>query len=76
MLISKRKSWTTGGWQESGDNPCARLLGFERRDRMNQTVGAKFPNLALKDHTGEEVSLSGVSEGKFPLIVVFYRGYW
>ncbi len=43
---------------------------------MNQTVGAKFPNLALKDHTGEEVSLSGVSEGKFPLIVVFYRGYW
>lgn len=43
---------------------------------MNQSVGEKFPDLALKDHTGEVVSLSGVSEGRFPLIVVFYRGYW
>ena len=45
---------------------------------MNQTVGEKFPDLdlALKDHTGQEVKLSEVTEGKFPLIVVFYRGYW
>ncbi len=43
---------------------------------MNQTVGAKFPDLALKDHSGEEVKLSEVTAGKFPLIVVFYRGYW
>ncbi len=43
---------------------------------MNQTVGAKFPDLALKDQTGQEAALSGITEGKFPLIVVFYRGYW
>ncbi len=43
---------------------------------MNQTVGAKFPDLALKDHTGREAKLSDMTEGKFPLIVVFYRGYW
>lgn len=76
MLISKREDWTIGGWQASGDSPCARLLAFEGRDQMNQSVGEKFPDLALKDHTGEVVSLSGVSEGRFPLIVVFYRGYW
>ncbi|MCY4439083.1 MAG: hypothetical protein OXE53_02570 [Deltaproteobacteria bacterium] len=43
---------------------------------MNQTVGEKFPDLALKDQTGQEAALSGITEGKFPLIVVFYRGYW
>ena len=43
---------------------------------MNQTVGGQFPDLALKDQTGQEVRLSAVTEGKFPLIVVFYRGYW
>ncbi len=43
---------------------------------MNQTVGEKFPDLALKDHTGQEAKLSEVTEGRFPLIVVFYRGYW
>ncbi len=43
---------------------------------MNQTVGATFPDLALKDQTGQEVPLSAITEGRFPLIVVFYRGYW
>lgn len=43
---------------------------------MNQTVGATFPDLALKDQTGQDVALSGITEGRFPLIVVFYRGYW
>ena len=43
---------------------------------MNQTVGGQFPDLALKDQTGQEVSLSAITEGRFPLIVVFYRGYW
>ena len=43
---------------------------------MNQTVGATFPDLALKDQSGQEVALSGITEGRFPLIVVFYRGYW
>lgn len=43
---------------------------------MNQIVGAKFPDLALKDQSGQEAPLSGITEGRFPLIVVFYRGYW
>ena len=43
---------------------------------MNQTVGAKFPDLALKDQSGQEAPLSGITEGRFPLIVVSYRGYW
>ena len=43
---------------------------------MNQTVGGTFPDLALEDQTGQEVALSGITEGRFPLIVVFYRGYW
>ena len=43
---------------------------------MNQTVGRKFPDLALKDQSGQEAPLSGITEGRFPLIVVFYRGYW
>ena len=43
---------------------------------MNQAVGGQFPDLALKDQTGQEVKLSEVTEGRFPLIVVFYRGYW
>ena len=43
---------------------------------MNQTIGARFPDLALKDHSGQEVKLSDITEGRFPLIVAFYRGYW
>ncbi len=43
---------------------------------MNQTVGANFPDLALEDQRGTELKLSEITEGKFPLVVVFYRGYW
>lgn len=43
---------------------------------MNQAVGMKFPDLSLEDHLGEQVTLSQLTAGKFPLIVAFYRGYW
>ena len=43
---------------------------------MNQTVGVKFPDLALEDQSGQEAKLSDITEGRFPLIVAFYRGYW
>lgn len=43
---------------------------------MNQAVGMKFPDLSLEDHLGEQAPLSQLAAGKFPLIVVFYRGYW
>ncbi|MGH7844268.1 MAG: redoxin domain-containing protein [Candidatus Binatia bacterium] len=42
---------------------------------MNQTIGERFPDLELPDHDGQKVKLSEIA-GKFPLIVVFYRGYW
>lgn len=43
---------------------------------MNQTVGNRFPDLALKDHSRQVVKLSEVTADRFPLIVAFYRGYW
>jgi len=42
---------------------------------MNVSIGGKFPNLELTDHEGNKVRLTEVA-GKFPLIVIFYRGYW
>ncbi|MBI4529419.1 MAG: redoxin domain-containing protein [Deltaproteobacteria bacterium] len=42
---------------------------------MNQEVGKPFPDLELLNHEGHPVKLSDVA-GKFPLIAVFYRGYW
>lgn len=42
---------------------------------MNQAIGKRFPDLELLDHDGQSVKLSEIA-GKFPLIVVFYRGYW
>ncbi len=38
--------------------------------------GAKFPDLALPDHTGETVRLSELNAGRDPLAVVFYRGWY
>jgi hypothetical protein len=38
--------------------------------------GAKFPDLALPDHTGTEVHLSEITRGKDPLAVIFYRGWY
>jgi len=42
---------------------------------MNQAMGKRFPDLELPDHEGKMARLSEVA-AKFPLIVVFYRGYW
>jgi peroxiredoxin len=42
---------------------------------MNQAIGERFPDLELPDHTGSATRLSEIA-GKFPLILIFYRGYW
>jgi len=42
---------------------------------MNQKIGGRFPDLELPDHDGQKVKLSDIAGG-FPLIVIFYRGYW
>jgi peroxiredoxin len=42
---------------------------------MNQVVGRRFPDLELPDHAGEVTRLSAIA-GKFPLVLIFYRGYW
>ena len=47
-----------------------------RRRGMDLVVGGKFPDLALPDHTGKVVRLSEINEGKDPLAVIFYRGWW
>ena len=43
---------------------------------MNQSIGGKFPDLQMADHLGKDVKLSELTVGKFPLFVIFYRGYW
>ena len=42
---------------------------------MNQSIGQPFPDLELPDHEGKAARLSEIA-AKFPLILVFYRGYW
>jgi peroxiredoxin len=42
---------------------------------MNQEIGKRFPDLELTDHEKNRVRLSEIA-GKFPLVLVFYRGYW
>ncbi|MFQ5682319.1 MAG: hypothetical protein ACE5HC_03510 [Candidatus Binatia bacterium] len=42
---------------------------------MNQEIGKRFPDLELPDYTGQKVKLSQIASN-FPLIVIFYRGYW
>ena len=42
---------------------------------MNQAIGKRFPDLELPDQDGQAVKLSALTGG-FPLILVFYRGYW
>ncbi len=42
---------------------------------MNLAVGQTLPNLELLDHEGKRIRLSELAGG-FPLILVFYRGYW
>ena len=42
---------------------------------MNQTIGGRFPDFELPDQDDQRVKLSAIA-GKFPLLVIFYRGYW
>ena len=42
---------------------------------MNLVIGKAFPNLELVDQDKKQLRLSEIA-GNFPLIVVFYRGYW
>jgi peroxiredoxin len=42
---------------------------------MNQAIGKHFPDLELPDHDGQKIKLSEIA-ANFPLILVFYRGYW
>lgn len=42
---------------------------------MNQSTGKPFPDIELPDHEGKSIRLSEIA-AKFPLILVFYRGYW
>ncbi len=42
---------------------------------MNQAIGRRFPDLELPNEEAQPVKLSEIA-GKFPLIVIFYRGYW
>jgi len=43
---------------------------------MNQAIGGKFPDLQMVDHLGKDATLSELTASKFPLLVIFYRGYW
>jgi peroxiredoxin len=42
---------------------------------MNQTIGKRFPDLEMAADDGKTIKLSEIA-GKFPLILIFYRGYW
>ena len=38
-------------------------------------VGETAPDFTLVDHNGKKVTLSE-AQGKTPVVLVFYRGYW
>lgn len=42
---------------------------------MNQAIGKTFPDFEMAADDGAKVKLSAIA-GKFPLILIFYRGYW
>jgi peroxiredoxin len=42
---------------------------------MNQSSGKHFPDLEMAADDGKKIKLSEIA-GNFPLILVFYRGYW
>ena len=42
---------------------------------MNQANGKRFPDLEMAADDGRKLKLSEIA-GNFPLILVFYRGYW
>jgi peroxiredoxin len=43
--------------------------------RADLAPGNVFPDLHLPEHTGEELSLSGIAAGQ-PLVLCFVRGWW
>jgi peroxiredoxin len=43
--------------------------------RADLVPGNAFPDLALPEHTGEELSLSGIASRQ-PLVLCFVRGWW
>ena len=44
--------------------------------REDIVVGAKFPDIALPDQTGNIVHLSEINRLKDPVAVIFYRGWY
>ncbi|HTM11240.1 MAG TPA: hypothetical protein VL754_22880 [Verrucomicrobiae bacterium] len=42
---------------------------------MNQTIGKHFPDFDMTADDGQKIKLSEIA-GKFPLLLIFYRGYW
>jgi peroxiredoxin len=42
---------------------------------MNQAIGKRFPDFEMAADDGGKIKLSEIA-GKFPLILIFYRGYW
>ncbi len=58
----------------------SKIAPSRRRNSMAKlsdfVAGAKLPDLALPDHTGQEVRLSELTAGRDPLAVVFYRGWY
>lgn len=42
---------------------------------MNQAIGKRFPDFEMAADDGRKLKLSEIA-GKFPLILIFYRGYW
>jgi peroxiredoxin len=42
---------------------------------MNQAIGKRFPDLEMAADDGKNTRLSEIA-ANFPLILVFYRGYW
>ncbi len=43
--------------------------------RDDLAPGRPFPDLALPEHTGKELTLSGIAAGQ-PLVLAFVRGWW
>lgn len=42
---------------------------------MNQTIGKRFPDLEMTAEDGQKIKLSAIA-ANFPLLLIFYRGYW
>jgi peroxiredoxin len=42
---------------------------------MNQSIGKRFPDLEMAADDGRRTKLSEIA-ANFPLILIFYRGYW